>query len=129
MAGENTINLPGVVAEVQSVFQQYETALLENDVQLLNAFFLDAPFTVRYGIAEHSYGAAEIRAYRKHAVPVDPRRKLSNTVITTIGHAAASVSTEFLIPGSEQVGRQTQCWVCTTGGWKIIAAHVSAIPL
>jgi len=129
MTGENAINIPEVVAEVQTVCQQYEAALLENDIQLLNDFFLDASFTIRYGIAEHSYGAEEIRAYRNTAVPVNRYRKLSNTVITTIGHAAANVCTEFKIPGSETVGRQTQCWARTSQGWKIIAAHVSAIPM
>jgi len=123
------INIPEVLAEVQSAFRQYENALLENNVTVLNDFFFDAPFTIRYGMAEHSYGAAQIRAYRKHAAPVDPRRQLNNTIITTIGHSAASVCTEFLIPGTEEVGRQTQCWLRTANGWKIIAAHVSALPL
>jgi len=123
------INLPEVVAEVSDAFLQYETALLANDVTLLNDFFLDSTHTVRYGLAEHSYGAAAIRAYRKQATPVDARRRLSNTIITTIGRDAASASTEFSIPGSELVGRQTQVWARTASGWKIIAAHVSAISL
>jgi hypothetical protein len=121
------INLPDVVAEVTTAFLHYESALLVNDIELLNDFFLDSIHTVRYGLAEHSYGAAAIHAYRKKATPVDPRRRLTNTIITTIGHDAAGVSTEFSIPGNEQVGRQTQVWARTASGWKIIAAHVSAI--
>ncbi len=129
MANEVAINVAEVVAEVRDVFLQYEVALLANDVNALNDFFLDSPHTVRYGLTEHSHGAAAIRAYRKQASPVDPRRTLNNIVITTIGHDAASVCTEFSIPGSERVGRQTQSWVRTRDGWKIIAAHVSAIQL
>jgi hypothetical protein len=123
------INLPDIVAEVSDAFLQYESALLANDVTVLNDFFLDAPFTVRFGLAEHSYGAAAIRAFRKQAAPVDPRRRLNNTIITTMGRDAASASTEFSIPGSELVGRQTQVWMRTASGWKIVAAHVSAVAL
>ncbi|MES1191624.1 MAG: oxalurate catabolism protein HpxZ [Steroidobacter sp.] len=123
------LNRDEVITEVRDAFLKYEAALLANDVQALNDFFLDAAFTVRYGLAEHSYGIGAIRAYRKHAVPVDPRRTLNNTIITTIGRDAASVCTEFSLPGKEMVGRQTQTWVRCPDGWKIIAAHVSAIPL
>src|SRR5690348_17117082 len=49
------INLPDIVAEVSDAFLQYESALLANDVTVLNDFFLDATFTVRFGLAEHSY--------------------------------------------------------------------------
>jgi len=123
------LNIPEVVAEVSNAFLSYESALLANDVASLNDFFLDAEFTVRYGLAEHSYGAAAVRAYRERAPAVDPRRRLSNTIITTIGNDAASATTEFSIPGSERIGRQTQVWVRTTSGWKIVAAHVSAAAL
>lgn len=123
------LNLEEVVTEVRDAFLKYEAALVANDVQALNDFFFDAAFTLRYGIAEHSYGIAAIRAYRKHAAPVDPRRKLNNTIITTIGRDTASVCTEFSIPGTELVGRQTQTWARCGDGWKIVAAHVSAIPL
>jgi len=123
------LNIPEVVAEVSNAFLSYESALLANDVASLNDFFLDAEFTVRYGLAEHSYGAAAVRAYRGRAAAVDSRRRLSNTIITTIGNDAASATTEFSIPGSERIGLQTQVWVRTTSGWKIVAAHVSAIAL
>jgi hypothetical protein len=123
------LNLPEVVSEVQQAFMQYEAALVANDVNALNDFFVDAAFAVRYGLAEHSYGIGAIRAYRKHAAPVDPRRTLNNTIITTIGRDAASVSTEFTLPGKELIGRQTQTWARCSDGWKILAAHVSAIPL
>lgn len=123
------INDAAVVDEVRAVFMKYEAALLANDVQELNDFFFDSEVTLRYGLTEHSQGVAAIRAYRKYAVPVDPRRKLNNTVIATIGHEVASVCTEFSIPGSALVGRQSQTWLRCSNGWKIIAAHVSAIPL
>ena len=123
------INQTEIVAEVRAVFLQYEAALLAHDVQALNNYFWDSETTVRYGLAEHSYGSAAIHAYRTLATPVDPRRKLHNMVITTIGNDVASICTEFSIPGQELVGRQTQTWMRCTAGWKIVAAHVSAIRL
>jgi hypothetical protein len=121
------LNLAEVVDEVRAVFLAYEAALLANDVQRLNDFFWDSPSTVRYGIAEHNYGAADIRAYREQAVPVSPLRRLQRTIVTTCGRDTACVSSEFSVPASELIGRQTQTWVRFDTGWKIIAAHVSTI--
>lgn len=121
------INHPAVIAEVRAAFEAYERALLANDLATLDAFFWDHPATTRYGIAEHSYGAAAIRAWRAQAVPVDPRRQLRNTVIASFGRDAASVATEFVVPGSTRVGRQTQNWVRLGDAWRIVSAHVSEI--
>ena len=48
------INLPDVVAEVTAMFQEYEKALVGNDVEALNALFRDDPRTIRYGATEIS---------------------------------------------------------------------------
>jgi hypothetical protein len=58
---------------------------------------------------------------------VHPGRQLQNTVITTFGMDTASVATEFTAPDTSLIGRQTQVWIRFADGWKIIAAHVSAI--
>jgi hypothetical protein len=124
---EPAINQPQVIAEVRAVFEEYEAALLRNDIEALNHFFLDCPETVRYGVAEHSVGISAIRAYRREAPPIPAGRRLQNTVIVTFGRELACVSTEFLTPESRYVGRQTQTWIRLAEGWRIMAAHVSQV--
>ena len=119
------VNRPEILEEISAAFVRYESALLSNDVEALNDFFWGDAAAVRYGLSEQSYGIAAIHAYRKQAAPVDPRRKLSNTVITTYGSDAATVCTEFSIPDTPLLGRQTQTWIRFERGWKIVAAHVS----
>jgi len=121
------LNLPNVIAQVRAEFERYEAALRANDVELLNLFFLDSPQVVRFGIAEHSYGIDALRAYRRQAPPLPPGRQLQQTIITTMGDDAASVCTEFVRADSPMVGRQSQMWIRTDQGWKIIAAHVSEV--
>jgi len=121
------MNTPDVVAEVNEVFLAYEAALLANDIDALNRFFWNSPHTIRYGIGEHNYGFDDICAYRQHAKPVSPSRRLQRIIITTCGRDMACVSTEFVTPGSDSIGRQTQTWVRTEQGWKIVAAHVSEL--
>jgi hypothetical protein len=121
------INRADVVAEVRAAFEHYEAALLRNDADALNRFFLDHDDTVRYGIAEHAVGIEAIRQSRKIAPPVYPGRRLDHTVITTFGWNAASVCTEFAAPEARWVGRQTQSWIRIDGVWRIVAAHVSTV--
>ena len=72
---DRELNRPEIIAEIRTAFLQYEAALLSNDVKTLNDFFWDSPTTVRYGLAEHCYGAAEIHAYREAATAVAPGRR------------------------------------------------------
>ena len=80
---------------------------------------------MRYGIAEELYGEAEIAAFRSARDPVDVRRELARTVITTFGHDFATASCEFRRLASGRRGRQMQTWVRTADGWRVVAAHVS----
>jgi hypothetical protein len=121
------VNRPEVVAEVRAAFERYEAALVAHDVPHLDAFFWDSAQAVRYGLAEHGYGIEAIRVQRARAAPVPAGRRLRRTVISTFGQDAASVCTEFTSPGSHRVGRQTQTWIRFGGGWRIVAAHVSAV--
>ena len=57
------INLPDVVAEVTAAFGRYETALVTNDIAVLNELFRNAPYTLRYGIAENLHGHAAIAGF------------------------------------------------------------------
>ncbi|MGZ8325761.1 MAG: AtzH-like domain-containing protein, partial [Rhodoplanes sp.] len=71
-----------VVAEVKQAFERYEQALVSNDVDALDALFLNDPRTIRYGGGENLYGYAEIAAFRRARPPAGLARRLSRTVIT-----------------------------------------------
>jgi len=125
--GADEVDLPPVVAEVRTVFEVYERALLANDIEALNDFFFAASSTVRFGIAEHAFGIDSVRLQRAGLPRTHPERQLMNTVINSIGTDVAIVSTEFTAPNTTKLGRQTQTWVRFAAGWKIVAAHVSQI--
>ena len=122
------IDAPDVVAEVMAAFSRYETALVTNDVDTLNALFHDDGRTIRYGGGENLYGYEAIKAFRAARSPTDLARRLGRTVITAYGQDTAVASTLFYrdsLPG--KVGRQMQTWVRFREGWRIVAAHVSVI--
>lgn len=120
------IDLPDVVAEVRAAFERYEKALVNNDVDELDALFRDDPRTVRYGATEVLYGYAEIKAFRSARSPVGLGRTLSKTVITTYGRDFAVASTLYERPSAPgKIGRQMQTWVRFDDGWHVVAAHVS----
>ncbi len=122
------INIPEIKAEVEAVFNEYETALVTNDVPVLDRLFLNAPTTIRYGGSENLYGYAEIAEFRSSRRSADLDRRLKGTVVTTYGTDFATASTLFYrdsAPG--KVGRQMQTWIRTPDGWKVAAAHVSVI--
>ena len=120
------INLPDVVAEVTAMFQQYEKALVNNDVEALDAMFRDDPRTIRYGATENLYGYSEIKSFRAARSPVALGRTLSKTVITTYGRDFAVAATLYERPSAPgRIGRQMQTWVRFPEGWRVVAAHVS----
>ncbi|MGF6441038.1 hypothetical protein QF001_002721 [Paraburkholderia youngii] len=127
------VNRPEIVAQVAAAFEAYERALVDNDVETMNALFWDAPATVRYGIAEIQHGGDAIRRWRETCVPVPRSRRLHRTVLTTFGGDYATVSTEFTSDTTPLTGRQMQTWARLHevndrfGGWMIVAAHVSLI--
>ena len=125
--GAVELNRPEVLAEVSAAFHRYEQALIHNQVAVLDHLFLDSAHTVRYGATENLYGAAQIRAFRAARGSAGLMRELHHTVITTYGPDAATACTEFSRQGSARIGRQTQTWIRTPAGWKIVAAHVSLI--
>ncbi|MFN3495446.1 MAG: oxalurate catabolism protein HpxZ [Hydrogenophaga sp.] len=122
-----TVNLPDVVAEVTSAFERYELALVTNDVAVLDELFWNSPHTLRFGATENLYGYDAIRAFRASRPSAGLARTLGKTVITTFGTDCATANTEFFRPGSDRVGRQSQTWVRTPDGWRVVAAHVSVM--
>ena len=121
------INLPEVVAEVTAVFNRYETALVSNDVQTLDALFWNSPFTIRFGATENLYGYEAIARFRAGRSPLNLARTLMNTRITTFGRDLAVANTEYHRTASGVTGRQTQTWLRTESGWKVVSAHVSVL--
>jgi hypothetical protein len=126
MAEPLTLNDPSVVKEIEVQFAGYDEALRTNDVATLNRYFFDSPTTVRFGNAENLYGYGQISAYRARAVPpIDAKR--DRTIITTYGKDFATVATLSRRTNATKVGRTMQTWVRFPQGWRIVAAHVSAI--
>lgn len=127
-----TVNEPAVVAEITALHDDYERALAANDVTTLTRFFWDASGVVRYGVVEHLYGAAQIKAYRVANAVVITDRKLLKRQINAFGPDLASVMCEFsqVARGKATHTRQSQTWVrFADDGWRIVAAHVSlALP-
>lgn len=121
------INRPEVLAEVQAVFARYEDALVNNRLEVLDELFWDSSLTIRYGAAENLLGIEQIRAFRNARPSTGLARTLANTVITTYGTDFATAMTEFQRGDPDKVGRQSQTWVRTPAGWRVVAAHVSVI--
>ena len=121
------INDPKTLAEVTEAFERYEKALVSNDVVTLDALFWNDANTIRYGVGENLYGYDAIRAFRSARSPINLMRKLEQTQITTYGGDFATANTLFIRDGSTKTGRQSQTWIRTSDGWKVVCAHVSLI--
>ena len=119
------INLSDVVAEVTSAFARYEDALVHNKVEVLDELFWDSPHTLRYGATENLYGAKEIKAFRAGRPSLGLERVILRTVITTYGPDFATANVEFQRAPSPKIGRQSQTWMRTAQGWRVVSAHVS----
>lgn len=121
------INLPNVLAEVEYECERYERALVTNDVAVLDELFWNSPLTLRYGATENLYGYDAIRAFRAGRPAQGLERSVLKTVITTFGHDFATANIEFQRTGSSKTGRQSQTWMRTPEGWRVVAAHVSLL--
>lgn len=124
------INRRDVVAEVTDALMRYEAALTGNDVDTLDELFWTSEHTVRYGATEMLYGHDEIRAFRQSRDPANLDRRIRRLAITTFGEDFATASIEFERDSEHgvSVGRQSQCWVRFDVGWRVVSAHVSALP-
>lgn len=122
-----SINLPDVLAEVTAAFARYEDALIHNKVEVLDELFWNSPHTLRYGATENLYGYAAIQAFRAGRPSQGLERSLLKTVITSYGTDMATANVEFQRTGSAKPGRQSQTWMRTPEGWRVVAAHVSLL--
>jgi hypothetical protein len=121
------INLPDVLAEVTAAFARYEDALVHNKVEVLDELFWNSPLTLRYGATENLYGYQAIQAFRASRPSQGLARELPCTVITTYGRDFATANCEFRREGGTKTGRQSQTWMRTDQGWRVVAAHVSLL--
>ena len=119
------INDPETLAEVTAVFARYEAALVANDVDTLDELFWKSPHTLRYGATENLYGSDEIAAFRGGRTPAGLAREVTRTAITTYGPDFATANIEFRRAGEPRIGRQSQTWMRTEEGWRVVSAHVS----
>lgn len=121
------INQAEVLAEVTAAFNRYEDALVNNKVEVLDELFWKSPHTLRYGATENLYGYDEIAAFRAARPSSGLARTLLRTVITTYGDSFATANVEFQRVGASRPGRQSQTWMKTSDGWRVVAAHVSLL--
>ena len=107
-----TPNIPDVVEEVRALFEGYEQALIDKNVEVLDATFWHSPHTIRLANAEHGYGFDRIHAFRV-ARPPGPgtKEKRLRLDIVTLGRDIATVSLVYKVRGREMTGRQTQTWI------------------
>ncbi|MEO6003857.1 MAG: AtzH-like domain-containing protein [Opitutus sp.] len=125
------LNDPAILAEIATLHDAYEHALVTNDVAALNRSFWNSPHVVRYGVNEQLYGAEAIAAYRSDSPPVLLDRRILRRAITAFGQDMASVMCELsqTVFGQPRHSRQSQLWArFPEVGWKIVAAHVSHAP-
>lgn len=126
---DRTPNIPEVVEEIRQLFERYETAIEEKDVDVLDDTFWRSPHTIRYALHENGYGFDEIHNHRVSR-PAGPgiKEKRLRLEILTLGRDFATVNLEFKVTGRDMVGRQSQSWVrFAEEGWKVVAAHVSTV--
>jgi hypothetical protein len=119
------INIPEIVAEVTTAHDRYEQALTDNDVAVLDELFWNSPHTLRFGITENLYGHDQIAAFRSARSTDNLAREVPKVTITTYGRDYATANLEFTRKTTDRIGRQSQTWLRTDEGWRIVAAHVS----
>ncbi|MBV8169525.1 MAG: DUF3225 domain-containing protein, partial [Alphaproteobacteria bacterium] len=88
-----TPNIPEVVEEVRGLFERYEQALIDKNVDVLDATFWNSPHTIRLANYEHGYGFDRIHAHRV-ARPPGPgtKEKRHRLDILTLGRDVATVN-------------------------------------
>ena len=119
------VNIPEIVEEVKAVFMSYEKAITENDVNMINHLFWNDAKTLRYGPNGTLISHEALSAFRRNRVTDGVRRVLKNTSIVTFGRDYAVANTEADDENFSGTVRQSQTWVRTDEGWKIVSAHVS----
>ncbi|WP_221584954.1 AtzH-like domain-containing protein [Microbacterium sp. G2-8] len=124
-----THEIPGaadVPADLLDAFLAYERAIMSNDLDELDRWFLDDPRTMRGDDAGLLVGHEAISAFRglRGGVPARDIERIEYRALSDDTALIVSVSL-FRIGGR---GLQTQVWRHTPDGWRITSAHVSGRP-
>jgi hypothetical protein len=119
------VNLPGPLAELNRVFDQYEDALVHNKVDVLDTLFWNSLHTLRYGAGENLYGYEQIKAFRAARPGMGLARDIGDRHIVTFGDSMGVANVTFRRSNEPRVGRQSQTWVKFAHGWRVVSAHVS----
>ena len=119
------LNIPEIVAEVREAIDRYERALFANDLDVLDTSFWSSSLVVRFGYASEQYGAEALAEYRRMRALGNFKRRLWNQTVTTFGRDFAVATVEYQRPDQTRQGRQSQTWVRTPDGWRVVLAHVS----
>lgn len=124
------MNLPEVVAELESVYLHYERALVNNDIETLVGMFWDGDRVMRFGATENLYGPDKLNEFRKTRPAINLARDVKHLDIVSLGRDYGSITLEFErdISTGKMQGRQSQIWVRFSQGWRIVSAHVSILP-
>ncbi|NDZ94338.1 oxalurate catabolism protein HpxZ [Streptomyces sp. SID6673] len=116
-------------AAVRRAFGRYETALVDNDIPVLDELFWDDARTIRFGATEELFGYDQIREFRAARPSAGLDRSLDRVDITPLGPDHAVANATFRREGVAAVGRQSQVWVRFAGEWQVVSAHVSSRPI
>ncbi len=106
-------------------FFDYEYALNNNNIDVLNRFFFFHEISVRFGVNESLYGHDSISLFRKSRDPNNAQRILLRNRFIVYDDSVGIVNTEFI--RHKRNGRQTQVWIRVDNSWKILSAHISFI--
>jgi hypothetical protein len=74
-------------------FEHQHSPGVSADAGALDTLFWNDPLTIRYGADEILHGHGEIAAFNARRRPLSPDRALADTVGTTYGETAETVST------------------------------------
>ena len=121
------LNDPAVVAEVWAAFDAYEVSLLANDVDALDGWFHDGDEVVRFIFGRVEIGASEVSAARRAVARQTAPRTIEHLEIRTWGDDVASAFAVCRLTETGDVVHQSQTWARLHGGWRVVAAHVSAV--
>lgn len=120
MTGFDDAEIPG---DLFTAFDDYERAILANDVEALVAAFAPGAGTMRGDAAGLLVGHDAISAFRGVRAPVPPRSIERIEYRPLAPDAALLVSVSHYVGGG--TGLQTQVWQRIDGRWLISAAHVT----
>ncbi|GBR30503.1 AtzH-like domain-containing protein [Kozakia baliensis] len=121
---ENT----AAIAALTVASDQYEDALAQNNIPVLDELFFDGPEAVRFGATENLFGAQEIAEFRRARTNGAPARRNTRREIVALGPDVGCVNIVFERLADGRIGRQSQTWLRTAHGWRIVSAHVSLLP-